>query len=61
MKDSPTKSQEFTVPPPPKDGKEYSDKEYNHETKPGQRDSAFVRTNANNKHQENPSGSVDQD
>ncbi|MCQ8242314.1 hypothetical protein [Rhizosaccharibacter radicis] len=53
------KSQEFPVPPPPRDGREHADKEHQHETKPGQKDNAFARTQANHRIQETPAGSID--
>ena len=40
-------SQDMPVPPPPKDGKEHTDKEYNHDTKPGQESGKAARTSAN--------------
>jgi len=43
----PTKSQTFPVPPPPKGGREYQDKESDHETKPGQKENAEARRSSN--------------
>ena len=41
------KSQEVRVPPPPEGGKEHTDKEYDHETKPGQESNKAARITAN--------------
>ncbi len=40
------KTQELPVPPPPEGGKEHTDKEYTHETKPGQESSKAARTSS---------------
>ena len=40
------KSQELPVPPPPRDGREHTDKEYDHETKAGQEENKRARTSA---------------
>lgn len=49
--------QELPVPPPPKDGMEHTDKEYDHETKPGQEDNKRARTASNPQYPKTPSGS----
>ena len=50
-------SQELPVPPPPKNGAEHTDKEYNHETKPGQEDNKKARTASNKQYTKSSSGS----
>ena len=50
-------SQELPVPPPPKNGVEHSDKEYNHETKAGQEDNKRARTASNKQYTKSSSGS----
>ena len=51
------KSQEMPVPPPPEGGKEHTDKEYDHETKPGQEASKATRTTSNGAQVPTPTGS----
>jgi hypothetical protein len=47
-------SQELPVPPPPKDGKEHTDKQYEHETKAGKEENAKARTSANGRYAQRP-------
>ena len=51
------KSQEMPVPPPPKDGKEHTDKEHDHETKPGQESGKAARTTSSGAQVPTPTGS----
>ena len=51
------KSQEMPVPPPPKGGKEHTEKEYDHETKPGQESGKAARTTSSGGQVSTPAGS----
>ena len=52
------KSQEMPVPPPPEGGKEHTEKEYDHETKPGQESSKAARTTSSGVQVSTPTGSA---
>ena len=51
------KSQDMPVPPPPEGGKEHTDKEYDHEPKPGQESNKAARTTANGAQVSTPTAS----